>query len=360
VLHTDAVRRNVAAWRAYLGDRPVWAVVKCDAYRLGAAAVARAALEGGAQRLCIVEIEEARCLREAGIRAPIVQVAATPREDFAEAVRLGVVAGIGSWDDACELSRVARQSGATAAAHVAVETGTGWWGIPWREASAFARRVSGLEGIRWEGAWTHIAGKEAMPAQAQRFAVAVAALREGGLEVPIEHAASTGPALWGWPHGPVRLGIGMHGSLLDGGMVREAPELHTAVELRAPVSAVRRFGEPTALGYGGTYTADAGEVIATLRIGYGEGLPKTLSGRGKVLLAGTLCPIVGAIGMNFTMVSLPAGLEVQPGDEATLLGDAPGIRLDDVAAAAQMIPHNVLTTLGAGVPAYAAERAGRA
>ncbi len=360
MLHTDAVRRNVAAWRAYLGGRPVWAVVKCDAYRLGAPAVARAALEGGAQRLCIVEIEEARCLREARIGAPIVQVAATPRGDCADAVGLGIVAGIGSWEDACELSRAARQSGATAHAHVAIETGTGWWGIPWREASAFARRVSGLEAVRWEGAWTHIAGKEAMPAQAQRFAAAVAALREGGLEVPIEHVASTGPALWGWPDGPVRLGIGMYGSLLDSSIVANAPGLQTAVELRAPVSAVRRFEEPTALGYGGTYTADAGETIATLRIGYGEGLPKTLSGRGKVLLAGALCPIVGAIGMNFTMVSLPAGLEVRPGDEALLVGDVAGIRLDDVAAAAQMIPHNLLTTLGAGVPAVAAERTGRA
>jgi alanine racemase len=127
--------------------------------------------------------------------------------------------------------------------------------------------------------------------------------------------------------------------------------LRTAFEVRAPVYGIRRFTEPTPLGYGGTYVALPGQTIVTLRIGYGEGLPKTLAGRGSVILAGAQCPIVGAIGMNFTMVAAPSNIEISQGDEALIVADVPGVRIDEVAAAAQTIPHNVITMFGSGLPA---------
>lgn len=344
----DAICHNVGAWRTFLGGRPLWAVVKCDAYRMGMEPVARAALSAGAERLCVVEISEASDLREAGVRAPILQVAATPREDFATALRDDVAVSVGDAESAAELARLATKLGRRARVHVAIETGTGWWGIPAAEAASFARTVAGLDNIEWEGVWTHIAGRDSMQAQSERLAGAVAALRHNGLAVPVVHAASTGPSMWGFGEGAARIGVGLYGSSLGNG--KGPGSLRTALEVRAPVYAIRTFEEATPLGYGGTYVAEPGQTVVTLRIGYGEGLPKSLAGRGFVRLAGAQCPIVGAIGMNFTMVALPPNTNVEVGDEALLIGDAPGVRLDEVAEAAQTIPHNVLTMFGSGMP----------
>ncbi len=348
-VHLDAIGHNVRVWRRRLGSRPLWAVVKCDAYRMGMVPVARAALEAGAERLCVVEVAEAHGLREAGITAPIVHVAATPPEDFATALADRVIVSTGDAALARELSRAAARLGVRAQAHVAVETGTGWWGVPAAHTAAFASEVVSLDNITWEGAWTHIAGQDSVAAQAQRFRAAVASLRQAGLAVPSIHAASTGPTVWGLDEGAARVGIGLYGSSLGFALGSAALALQTAVEVRAPIYAVRTFEEATPLGYGGMHVAQAGETIATLRIGYGEGLPKTLSGHGHALLGDVACRIVGAIGMNFTMVAVPAGAAVDPRGHALLLSDAPGVRLDDVAQAARTIPHHVLTQLGAGM-----------
>ena len=94
-----------------------------------------------------------------------------------------------------------------------------------------------------------------------------------------------------------------------------------------------------------------GQTIVTLRIGYGEGMPKTLAGRGRVVLSGVTCQIVGAIGMNFTMVAVPPNADVSDAEDALVVGDVEGVTLEEVAAAAQTIPHNIVTMFGSGLPA---------
>lgn len=347
-----AVRHNLSVWRRLVNGRPVWAVVKCDAYRLGIAQIATAALQAGAQRLCIIDITEARALRELNVTAPIVQICATPEEDLAAAVELDVIVTVQDARCAHALSRAATSAGKTVQAHIAVDTGSGWSGLVSGDAERFAKAVSSLPNIVWEGAWTHIAGPNSMPAQLKRFRSAVSALRAHGLDIPALHIASTGPTSWGLEDGAVRLGVGLYGSTM-----RERAsetEFRTALEVRAPVFMVRRFEEAMPLGYGSTYIAQPGQTIVTLRIGYGEGLPKTLGGTGQALLHGMLCPIVGNIGMNFTMLAAPASINPQPRDEALMIGNEAGVTLDEVAQAAQTIPHNIITMFATGLrPAYA-------
>lgn len=339
--------------------RPVWAVVKCDAYRMGLCEIARAALEAGVQRLCVIDIAEARGLRERGITAPIVQICATPEQDLEAAVELDAIASLQDVECAQVLSRAARAAGKTALAHVAIDTGSGWSGVLSSASDRFAQAVAALPGITWEGAWTHITGQQTMAAQLERFRRAVRELRTHGLEVPTLHVASTGPSLWGLEEGAVRIGVGLYGSAMR--ETQWASEFRTALEVRAPVFMVRRFEEAMPLGYGSTYVAQPGQTIVTLRIGYGEGLPKTLAGTGQALLRDQLCPIVGNIGMNFTMLAAPPSITPQQGDEAVLVGNIAALTLDEVAAAAQMIPHNVITMLGSGMrPNYANAAVGEA
>ncbi|MDQ6766315.1 MAG: alanine racemase [Candidatus Eremiobacteraeota bacterium] len=350
-VNLDAIRQNVQAWRGYLGGRPLWAVVKCDGYRLGMAQVARACLEASAERLCIVEMFEAALLRKAGIDAPIVQIAATPAGDLEAGVKLDVTMSIADAARALAISRYARQRGVTARVHVAIETGTGWWGVAPAEAAEFAREVAKLANIEWEGAWAHIAGRDSLESQVRRLHAGVEQLRANGVAVPTLHIGSTGPSVWGLVEGAARIGVGLYGSSMGDEQLRT--KLRTAVEVRAPIYGIRRFAEPMPLGYGGTYVALPGQTIVTLRIGYGEGIPKSLAGRGSVLLGDVLCPIVGAIGMNFTMVAVPPNIDVSLDDEAVILADRPGVRLDEIAAAAQTIPHNLITMFGSGIaPVY--------
>ncbi len=347
----DAIRHNVAAWRAHLGTRPLWAVVKCDAYRMGSVPVAQACLEAGAERLCVVEIWEAALLRQAGIRAPIVHVAATDEADFESALRDDVIVSVADIHRATTISRLAQARGITAKVHVAIETGTGWWGVTPADSAAFAREVARLPNVEWEGAWTHIAGRESMDAQLRKLRAGVDQLRLHGVKVPVLHIGSTGPVVWGLDEGAARVGIGLYGAAM--GDEQQRAKLQTAFEVRAPIYAIRRFAEPMPLGYGGTYVALPGQTIVTLRIGYGEGIPRSLSGHGSVRLAGTLCPIVGAIGMNFTMVAVPPNVDPSSSDEAVIVGDADGVRLEEVAVAAQTIPHTIVTMFGAGIaPTY--------
>ena len=347
-LDLSAVERNVAAWRAVLTGREVWAVVKSDAYGCGAVDVARASLRGGAARLVVFDVDEARPLRAAGIKSPIVQVFATRGSALTAAVSLGVTPSIEDEAGARDLSALADWRARRLPVHIAIDTGTGWSGVPAARAAEFARAVAPLPGIVWEGAWTHIAGKDSMDAQMRAFAGAVAALRENGLDVRVTHAASTGPALWGRSTGAARVGIGLYGVTLSEAEIR--PALAEAVDVRARVIACKTFDSATPLGYGSEDVAQAGESIATLRIGYADGLPKTLgSGAGSVSLRGVQCAIAGAIGMNCTMVRVPKGTPVAEGDEAVIVGGLPGLHLEDVAAAAQTVPHALLCSLTRGM-----------
>ncbi|HZW72235.1 MAG TPA: alanine racemase C-terminal domain-containing protein, partial [Caldimonas sp.] len=159
--------------------------------------------------------------------------------------------------------------------------------------------------------------------------------------------ASTGPALWGRATGAARIGIGLFGATLSDAL--DKPALRQAVDVRATVIAVKTFEAATPLGYGGEYVAEQGETIATLRIGYADGLPKSLSGSGAVTIGVARCPIVGAIGMNTTMANVPLGAHASPGDEAIVVGSPPGTTLDEVAAAASTVPHQLLGSLARGI-----------
>ncbi|HEY7982280.1 MAG TPA: alanine racemase [Candidatus Eremiobacteraceae bacterium] len=342
----DAIEHNARVWRSVLAPRALWPVVKSDAYRLGAVAVARACVRAGAPCLVIADIDEAAPLRAAGIGVPLMHVMATADDALAYAVRAGVIPSVADSGAARQLAAIAQWKGGAVRAHVAVDTGTGWSGVPAWQAKTFAAEVRKYPGIDWAGAWTHIASEASMHDQAVAFAGAVDDLRSEGLPVRIVHLASTGPAVWGAGGDAARIGIGLFGAAF--GDARLTAELRTAVEVRAAVTGIKRFSDQTPLGYGGLDSALAGDAIATLRIGYADGMPRIFPSDGVVLIRGVRCGIVGAVGMNFTMVRLAPEVRdaVAPGDDGIVLGDFDGVRLDAVAKSATVLPHQLITGFG--------------
>lgn len=348
-LDLDAVRHNVAWWRERLAGREIWPVVKSDAYGLGAERVAAACVEAGAARLAVFDVDEASALREAGISTPIVHVSTTANDALTDALRLEVTPTIEDEIGARALSSIAEWRGIRCTAHIAVDTGGGWSGVPAGRAGQLASKLRLFSAVAWEGAWTHIAGKDSLDAQMRSFATAVAAMRAEGLALPVLHAASTGPALWGNTTGAARIGIGLYG--FAWGDAGAGAELRTAIEVEATVIAVKRFDVVTPLGYGGRDVAQPGDVIATVRIGYADGLARTIAdGGGAFKIGDVRCAIAGTIGMNCTMVRVPPNASIQPGDRAIVIGDADGVRIDDAARAAQTIPHALVTSLARGMP----------
>jgi alanine racemase len=349
VLDVASIERNVCAWQRIVAPRALWPVVKSDAYRMGAAAVARACVQAGAPRLAVVDVEEASVLRRACVDVPLIHVATTPGDALADAVHLNVIPTVEDAGAARALSAIAQWKGTRVRAHVAVDTGTGWSGVPAWRTPAFASAVSDLEGIEWEGAWTHVASRETLHDQSVAFAGALASLRLANLAVPIAHIGSTGPVVWGCGGDAARIGIGLYGAAFGDATIAE--QLRTAVEVYATVVAYKRFDVVTPLGYGGHDVAQPGEAVATLRLGYADGMPRRLSANGVIRLRGTACRIAGAIGMNFTMIFVPPQIRdaVAIGDDALVLGDADGVRLDDLATAADMTPHEVIVGFGAAL-----------
>jgi alanine racemase len=353
-LDAGAIEHNARVWQSVLAPRALWPVVKSDGYRMGAVSVARACMRAGAQCLVIADIDEAAPLRAAGIDAPLVHVMATPYEALAYAARAGVIPSVEDVEGARRLAAIAQWKGGAVRAHVAVDTGTGWSGVQAWNARSFAAEAHLLRGIDWAGAWTHVASESSLHDQSVAFAGAVDDLRSEGLPVRIVHFASTGPVVWGAGGDAARIGIGLFGAAF--GDPHLTAGLRTAVEVRASVVGIRQFNEQTPLGYGGLDTALAGDVIATLRIGYADGMPRTFPADGAVLVRDVRCRIVGAVGMNFTMIRLAPEIRelVALGDEGIVVGDVDGARLDEVAKSAGVLPHQLITGFGAALRREAA------
>ena len=348
-LDEDAIEHNLRVWQSHLAPRAVWPVVKSDAYRAGAVPVGRACVRAGAPCLVIVDVEEAAPLRAASIAVPLFHAMATPRDALASAVRMEIVPSIEDVAGARQLAAIAQWKGGRVRAHVAVDTGTGWSGVPAWRAREFGAAVRSFRGVDWAGAWTHIASRESLHDQGVAFAGAVDDLRAEGLPVRTVHLASTGPAVWGAGGDATRIGIGLFGGAFgDAGLIAR---LRTGVEVRAAVVGIKRFTTPTPLGYGGLDVAQEGDAIATLRIGYADGMPRTLGSGGVVVMRGAPCSIVGAVGMNFTMVRLAPEIRdaVALGDDGIVLGDHNGVRLDEAAKNAGVLPHQLITGFGAAL-----------
>ncbi len=348
-LDEAAVEHNVLAWQRIAAPRALWPVVKSDAYRMGSVAVARACIRGGAKRLAIVDVDEGRELRRAEVDLPLVHVATTPSDALADAVRLNIIPTIEDIAAARELAAIAQWKSARIRAHVAVDTGTGWSGVPAWRAPAFAAALADLRGVDWEGVWTHVASRESLHDQSVAFAGALKAFRNAGLLMPIAHLGSTGPVVWGCGGDAVRIGIGLYGAAFGDPAI--AAKVRTAIDVRATIIALKRFDVATPLGYGGRDVAQPGDVVATLRIGYADGMPRTFSKNGAVRIRETRCRIAGTIGMNFTMAFVPPEIRdaAAVGDDACVLGDADGVRLDDVATAAGVTPHEIVVGFGAAL-----------
>ena len=359
-LDVDAMEANLRHYRAMLpqGTR-IMAMLKANAYGLGAVPVARALDRHRLDYLGVAYPEEGRELREAGIRTPIMVL--NPGEpSFDLMLRYRLEPEIFSWDRLRAFADAyARHPDALGEVlvHVKVDTGMHRLGFEPHEGRAVADAVRAIPGVRVASVLSHFAAAEdpvmdPFTRQQWESFTAFADDLERGLGTSVwRHMANTAAvARHPWSAGGmVRLGIGLMGASLD---VADGAALQPVVQVTTTVSQVRRVPAGEGVSYGSTDVADRDRVIATLPIGYADGIPRALSnGVGRAFAHGRYLPIVGRVCMDMLMVDA-TDVPLKVGDRVELLGRH--VRLEDVAAACGTISYEVLTGLSPRLPRLAA------
>lgn len=323
----SAITRNVRTLKALTprGTR-FMAVIKADGYGHGALEAAHAARAGGADRFGVATVDEALALRAAGVAEPLQILAEPPVEAAGLLVEHEIIATVTTREFASALSRAAVRAGRPAAYHLKIDTGMNRIGVRAEDVGETVAALRDLPGLVFEGAFTHFAtadepGDWEFLRQRERLDVALGQLRTERRRPPIVHAAnSAATILHPSTHlDMVRCGIATYG-LQPTPFTMVKVELVPAMSVKSRVSLVKRIGLGDGVSYGFTWHADGPTTIATVPIGYADGVHRVLSNKMRVLIGGRRCRQVGRICMDQLMVEVPKGLDARQGDEVVLVG----------------------------------------
>jgi alanine racemase len=341
----DAIRHNVSVLADLVAPAAMCTVVKADAYGHGDVPVAEAALEAGASWLAVALVEEGVRLREAGVESPILLLSEPRVGDAPEVVhwRLTPTAYRSEF-----ISALAREAEGPLDVHVKLDTGMHRVGAP---AEALADLVGAiLPPLRLGAIWTHFAVADEDPdftgLQIEHFRRAVA-----GLNVPFHLANTAGAVLFPRARADlVRVGLGTYG-LHPCPETRQVVELRPAMRVVSRVSYVRRLPAGSRPSYGRRRALGAESTVATVPIGYADGMPRLLSDSGEVLIGGRRHPLAGTVTMDQIVVDM-GNDPVRVGDEVVLIGRQGDeeVTADDWARLVGTISYEIVCAIGARVP----------
>lgn len=353
-----AIEHNVHVLREVVAPAHVWAVVKADGYGHGAVRVAEAAVRAGATGLCVALVAEGVELRAAGIEAPILVLTEQPVQQIDEVLEHRLTPTVYGAD----FVRALDAAGATLGVHVNVDTGMQRVGVPFDHTDELASALASSS-VSVDAVFTHLACADEPEAasnrlQLDRFDHALAELRRAGVDPGSAHAANSagGLALPDARRSLVRAGIAIYGISPGPGVDHLCGDLRPAMTLTARVSYVKRVDAGSSISYGWRHTFDRPTTVATVPIGYADGVPRrlgTLPDRSgaDVLIGGRRYPIVGVVTMDQFMVDV-GDAEVSAGDEVVLIG-AQGddrIRAEDWADRLGTIGYEIVCGISARVP----------
>jgi alanine racemase len=353
-----AVVHNVQALRAAVAPARLCAVVKADGYGHGSIAVSRAALQAGADWLAVALVEEAVVLRRSEIDAPVLLLSQPRLEDVAAAVRFDLRIAVYTEDAVEAVAEAAKRERRVARVHLKVDTGMNRVGVRPEAALGLAERLSRHGSIELEGMFTHLAVADEpdnpfTAEQLDRFDAVVEALDAAGQRPPMLHAANTagGLAHARSRYDMVRAGIGVYG-LPPAPAVADRLPLRPAMTLRSKVSLVKRVPAGEGISYGQRHIVEREATIATVPVGYADGVTRRLAAAGgEVLVGGRRRPIVGTVTMDQLMVDCGDD-PVAVGDEVVLIGEQDGerIRAEEWAERLDTIAYEVVCGIGPRVP----------
>ncbi|HIK56467.1 MAG TPA: alanine racemase [Synechococcales cyanobacterium M55_K2018_004] len=305
------------------------AVVKADAYGHGAVTVARTALKHGATWLGVATIPEGIELREAGVNAPILLLGATNTPEQVRAIaRWNLQPTLCTPKQALIVSETlsADSPHTVLPVHLKIDTGMSRLGAPWQDAAEFAQLVQNLPQLKIASLYSHFATADSldqtvMRLQQARFKGAIAQLTAAEIATPMLHIANsaatlTDPSLH---YDLVRVGLALYG-LPPAPHLANKVDLQPVLQVKTRVTQVKTIQAGTGVSYGYQFIAEREMAIATIAIGYADGIPRNLSNRMSVLIRGRRIPQIGAITMDQMMLDVSQIPDLQEGEVVTVLG----------------------------------------
>lgn len=356
VVDLDRIAGNLGRIRAHTGT-PVMAIVKANAYGHGLVPVAQRLQQAGVDQLGVAFLEEGVALRRAGISVPILVLGGIFGPQVGQFLTHDLEITVSSLDKLRQVEAAAEAMGTRAVVHLKVDTGMERIGVHHYSAAAFIEAAAASRWCEIKGIYSHLACADdpASPMtalQLERFLEACAHFDRIGAPMPLRHLANSGGIL----HAPdthldlVRPGIMLYGVLPDPAS-RATVDVAPALSLVSRVVYFKVVRAGRTVSYGATWAPPDDTRVVTVPIGYGDGYPRALSGRGEVLIHGHRYPLVGRVCMDQFMVDIGHDSAFNE-DEVILVGqqgDAQ-LRVEALAEAAGIIPYEFLVGLNDRIP----------
>ena len=362
-INLEAVASNVRAVKAHVGAGVrLLVAVKADGYGHGAVAVSETALAHGAEFLGVATAEEGIQLRNARLKAPILIFGPIGADDAEESLRRDLSFAITSVDFARTLDRAAGKLKRHARVHLKIDTGMGRVGFLMSEFPAAIEEIAAMPNLRLEGVMTHFpSSDEKDPSftreQIARFRAALGELRDRGIAVPLIHTANSG-AILDHPESlfnMARLGISLYGYYPSDDASRAVP-LVPSMCVRTRISYLKRVPGGTPISYGRTFVTSRETLVATVPVGYADGLERRLSNRGKMIVKGAeknfTCPILGRVCMDQTMLDVTEAPGAAEGSDVIVISpkrEDPN-SVESLARLLETIPHVITCAVSKRVP----------
>lgn len=361
IIHLDRLKLNLTAIRNKIGPKPAICIpVKADAYGHGAVRVGIAAIKAGAKFLAVASVQEGIELREAGIVAPILLFSLPIPEELEDVVRYRITPLVPDKEFARKVGEAAEQLGEILSVHIKIDTGMGRIGCRPEAVLDLVRSIQAFPSLQWEGTATHLSVADSIEAddvaytknQLRLFSQAVDSLRQAGYNPGILHAANSGAVVL---HEDSYFDMVRPGLLAYGyppvPSLSETVPVKPVMELQTHVVFVKTVFPGESISYGRIWKASQETSLATLPIGYADGLPRSLSGRLSLSIKGRRYPLVGRICMDQCMIDLGMDSPVQRWEAVTVFGGTESdLTAADLAELLGTIPYEITCGINKRVP----------
>lgn len=363
-INTDTLRSNLRLLREAIGaERSIVLIVKSDAYGHGAETVASHAFDLGVRHFGVASLAEGIALRRAQIGGEIILLHPPMEFEIDQALAADLSPTVSSFATAEMVSRHAMRG--AVGVHIEINTGVNRLGLDYETAAETIARIAALPKIKINGVFTHFRATdsrdtESIQTQLDRFQSIVTDPRLSGISLGLCHAASSHAVTY-FPNAylkGIRPGIIVYtGCNGDTGRSEKDPLLQMSgvMSVYSRVLHARRVKEGEWIHYGEMYRAPRAMNVAVVPIGYGMGFPRSLSNKAEMLIHGHRAPVVGAVGMDMTIVATDQIPSVRQGDIVTILGrdGEDCITAGELGERAGTIPYEIVCRLGNALPRYA-------
>jgi len=355
----EALRWNLRQIRQKIGARvKILCMVKANGYGHGALEISHTLASVGADAFGVATLEEAVQLRQAGIQATVIVLAGVfpdQLDTFLEYKLIPVIHDVISFR---ELDKQSSNRQVQLGVHLKVDTGMGRLGFSAAEADQWIGDIKQTKSLQIQGVFSHFSHAESVQGDYTRkqlkiFKRVVEQLRSASLLPPLVHLANSAATIT-LPEAyfdMVRPGLILYG-VYPSAEMREQITLKPVLSWKTKILQLKKVPSGASISYGQTFITDRESLIATLPLGYADGYPRLLSNRGEALVRGERAPIAGRVCMDLTMLDVTDIRNVRQGDEVVLLGRQGGaeISADEIAAWANTISYEILTSIGTRVP----------